>query len=75
MIAIPHRRTPEPPAPPAPCSSDAYFWVSTPAGVLRAACGPHLLPTLTRFRPEGGQTLDLAPDPGTPCDWQELGDA
>lgn len=71
MIALPHRHHVEPPVPPKPCGSDSYFWVSTPAGVLRATCGPHLSATLTRFRPEGGQTLDLMPDPGTPCDWQE----
>lgn len=54
-----------------PCASDAVFWVSTPAGVLRGSCGPHLSATLTRFLAEGGQTLDLAPEPGTACDWQE----
>lgn len=72
MIALPHRRPVEPPQAPAPCGSDSVFWVTTPAGVLRASCGPHLRHTLDRFRPEGGQVADLAPDPGTPCDWQEL---
>ncbi len=73
MIALPHRRAPEPPPAPAPCGSDSIFWVSTPAGVLRASCGAHLPATLARFRPEGGQTLDLQPESGTPCEWQELG--
>ena len=72
MIALPHRRHTDPPVPSKPCGSDSYFWVSTPAGVLRAACGPHLRHTLDRFLAEGGQTLDLAPEPGTPCDWQEV---
>ena len=71
MVALFHHK-PAAPAAPRPCGSDAYFWVSTPAGVLRAACGPHLSATLSRFLSEGGQTLDLAPDPGTPCDWQEV---
>jgi hypothetical protein len=71
MVALFHHK-PAAPAPTTPCLSDAIFWVSTPAGVLRGSCGPHLPATLTRFRPEGGQTLDLAPDPGTACDWQEL---
>ena len=66
-----HKAPPQTPPPAKPCGSDSVFWVSTPAGVLRAACGPHLPHTLDRFRPEGGQTLDLAPEPGTPCDWQE----
>jgi len=72
MIALPHRRQAEPPALAASCTSDAVFWVSTPAGVLRTSCGPHLPATLQRFLTEGGQTLDLAPEPGTPCEWQEL---
>lgn len=72
MIALPHRRPAKVPPPVKPCGSDSYFWVSTPAGVLRASCGPHLPATLRRFLAEGGQTLDLAPDPGTPCDWQEV---
>jgi hypothetical protein len=71
MVALFHAK-PAAPSPAKPCTSDAVFWVSTPAGVLRGSCGPHLPATLTRFLAEGGQTLDLAPDPGTACDWQEL---
>jgi hypothetical protein len=71
MIALPHRRAPKTPPPAKVCGSDSYFWVSTPAGVLRSTCGPHLRFMLDRFLKEGGQTLDLAPEPGTPCEWQE----
>lgn len=71
MIALPHRRQTEPPAPKV-CTSHAVFWVSTPAGVLRLVCGPHLRFMLDQFRTEGGQTLDLAPEPGQPCEYAEV---
>jgi len=68
VIAMPHRRAPEPPAPEV-CTSHAVFWVSTPAGVLRLSCGPHLPAMLAQFLTEGGQTLDLDPEPGQPCEY------
>lgn len=67
MTALLHRH--ETPAPAPVCGSDAYYWVTTPSGVQRASCGPHLPMMLARFLSEGAQVADLQPDPGTPCEW------
>lgn len=66
-----HRRAIEPPAPKV-CTSHAVFWVSTPAGVPRLVCGPHLRFMLAQFLAEGGQTLDLEPGAGQACEYQAV---
>lgn len=69
MTALFHRDHATP-APAVPCGADAYYWVTTPAGVQRLCCGPHLRQMLDQFRSEGGQVADLEPDRGTHCEFQ-----
>lgn len=65
MIALPHRRTPEPPAPAKPCGSDAPFRVKG-AGIYHY-CGPHLHMGLTDHLTEATVIYDA--EPGHSCEY------
>ena len=65
MIALPHRRTPEPPPAPAPCGSSAPFCVKG-AGIYHF-CGPHLHMGLSEHLAEDTVIYDA--EPGRSCEY------
>ncbi len=65
MIALPHRRAPEPPPAPAPCGSSAMYRVRG-AGEYDY-CGPHLHMGLSDHLAEDTVIYDA--EPGRSCEY------
>jgi len=65
MIALPHRRSPEPPRPQPRCGSDAPFRVAGTGTYYY--CGPHLHMGLTEHLTESTVIYDA--EPGHRCEY------